>query len=335
MRISMLVLPAVLFLAPGAARADSVADFYRGKQLQFFIRAAPGGNYDLYTRLLARHIVRHVPGNPSAVPVNMPGGGGLTALLHTENVAPHDGTAFTMITQTQPMDQALGIDKSKVDVRTMNWIGNMSDENLFIVTRKDSPTKTLDDARHRVTTLAATGAGGSESSLVPIANQVIGTKFKNVFGYRSSPEFNLAMERGEVDGRLTTNLRLLFASKPGGAANFHIIFQTGMKTDKEYPEVPLLREQGKTDNDRLVLDFISRVMSLARPVATNSNVPPERVEAMRRAFDATMKDPQFLAEANQLQFQISPWTGEELQETVREIIDSPPAVLDQIRKAIH
>src|SRR5215470_15993119 len=117
MRIRDCVLPLVVLFAAPAARADSVADFYKGKQLQFFIRAAPGGNYDLYTRLLARHIVRHIPGNPTAIPMNMPGGGGLTSLNYFDKVAPHDGTALTMVTQTQPMDQALGLDKSNVDMR--------------------------------------------------------------------------------------------------------------------------------------------------------------------------------------------------------------------------
>src|SRR5262245_46576753 len=147
---------------PTGSLADPVADFYRGKQLKVIIRAGPGGNYDLYLRLLARHIVRFIPGNPTAVPMNMPGGGGLTALNYFDKVAPHDGTALTMVTQTQPMEQALGLDRSKIDMRALNWIGNMSDENLFVVTRRASSTRTLEDARQRETTLAATGAGGSE-----------------------------------------------------------------------------------------------------------------------------------------------------------------------------
>jgi tripartite-type tricarboxylate transporter receptor subunit TctC len=318
-----------------SALAQPVADFYRGKQLKVTIRAAPGGNYDLYLRLLARHIVRHIPGNPTAVPMNMPGGGGLTSLNYFDKVAPHDGTALTMVTQTQPMDQALGLDKSNIDMRGLNWIGNMSDENLFLLTRRSSATKTLEDAKQRETTLAATGAGGSEVILVSILNQFLGTRFKNIIGYRNSPEMNLAMERGETEGRITTNLRALFASQPSGVAGFNLILQTGMRVDKDQPNLPLLRNLSRTPNDKLAFDFISRTMALARPVATNDNVPPERVEALRRAFDATMKDAEFLAEARQQDLDISPWTGEELRKTVVEIVNAQGAVLEQIRKAIQ
>ena len=129
-------------LAQPAAAADPVADFYRGKQIKLYIRAAPGGNYDIYSRLLGRHIGRFIPGNPSVLPINMPGGGGLVALNYVANVAPRDGTVLTMITQSFPMDQTLGLDRNlKVDLRTLNWIGNMSETNEFFYTAKSSPTR--------------------------------------------------------------------------------------------------------------------------------------------------------------------------------------------------
>ena len=132
------------------AFADEVEDFYRGKQIQFIIRAAPGGNYDLYLRTLGRHMMKYIPGNPAMTPVNMPGAGGLTALTHFDKVAPHDGTAITMVTATTAMDQALGTDPHlRTDVGALNWLGNVSDENLFLVTRADSPTKTIDDMRSK------------------------------------------------------------------------------------------------------------------------------------------------------------------------------------------
>ena len=321
--------------APNVALADPAADFYRGKQLKVIIRAAPGGNYDLYLRLLARHIVRYIPGNPTAVPMNMPGGGGLTSLNYFDKVAPHDGTALTMVTQTQPMDQALGLDKSGIDMRALNWIGNMSGENSFLVTHRTSPTKTLEDAKQRETTLAATGAGGSEVMLVSILNQFLGTKFKNIIGYRNSPEMNLAMERGETDGRITTNLRALFAAHANGADGFNVLVQVGLQADKDHASVPLLRAFARQPNQQLVFDFISQTMALARPVATNDGVPAERVAALRRAFDATMQDAEFLTEAKRQDLDISPWTGDELQKTVTDIVNTEPVILDQIRKALE
>jgi tripartite-type tricarboxylate transporter receptor subunit TctC len=334
MRIPFCVAAACFLAAPSLASAEPVADFYRGKQLSVIIRAAPGGNYDQYLRLLARHFVRHVPGNPTAVPMNMPGGGGLTALNYTENVAPHDGTAITMVTQTTPMDQALGLDKNlKVDMRRLNWLGNMSDENTFLVTKAESATKTLEDAKLREATLSATGAGGSEVILVQVLNNVLGTKFKNILGYRSSPEMNLAMQRGETEGRVTTNLRALFATTD--RSDYHVIVQAGIKKDPNYPNVPLLGELGRNDDDRLALAFISRVMALARPVATNSDVPPERLAALRGAFDETMRDPEFLAEAKLQDLDVSPWTGPELERIVKDILDTPAPIKERIRQALQ
>src|SRR5262245_51757911 len=210
MRIRSLVAAVSFFvLAADCATADPIAHFYKDKQLKFIIRANPGGNYDLYMRLLARHIGKHLPGNPATIPMNMPGGGGLTALNYFDKVAPHDGTALTMVTQTVPMDQALELDPNlKVDMRRLNWLGNMRDENMFLVLMRNAPTRSLDDAKRRDTALAGTGAGGAEVSLLAIVNHVLGTRFKIVHGYRSSPEMNLAMQRGEVEGRIMTNLRL-------------------------------------------------------------------------------------------------------------------------------
>src|SRR6266852_1531112 len=197
--IAVIAAIAVAALAAPAI-AEPVADFYRGKQIKIYIRAAPGGNYDIYSRLLGRHIARFIPGNPTVQPINMPGGGGLVALNYVGNVAPRDGTVLTMITQSFPMDQALGLDKNlKIDMRSLSWIGSMSNTNEFLFTAKSSPTKTLDDARRRETVVAATGIGSIATQLTAVYNNMLGTKFKVIYGYPSGPDMTLAMERGEVD----------------------------------------------------------------------------------------------------------------------------------------
>jgi tripartite-type tricarboxylate transporter receptor subunit TctC len=335
MRAPGLIAVAALLLLPTPLCAQTT-DFYAGKQLRFIIRAAPGGNYDLYMRTLARHMVKYIPGKPEAVPVNMPGGGGLTALNYTVNVAPHDGTVLTMVTQTTPMDQALGRDKAlTIDMRKLNWIGNMSDENLFLVTTRASATKSLADATKRVTPLAATGAGGVEVILASALNSALDTKFRNILGYRSGPEMNLAMQRGEAEGRTTTNLRALFAGSPKGAADFNVIVQAGLRKSPDHPNVPLMRELARNADQKVVLDFISRTLSLGRPVATNQNVPQERVAILRKAFDAAVRDPEFLAEARKQDLDISPWSGAELQQVVVDIVDTPADALARIRRAIE
>jgi tripartite-type tricarboxylate transporter receptor subunit TctC len=320
----------------GPAGADPVEDFYRGKQIKLYIRAAPGGNYDIYSRLIGRHIGRFLPGNPTVLPINMPGGGGLLALNYVANVARHDGTVLTMITQSFPMDQALGLNRTlKVDLRTLNWIGNMSDTNEFFFTTASSSTKTLQDARRRETPVAATGAGSIMTQLAALYNNMLGTKFKVIYGYPSGPDMTLAMERGEVEGRSTSNPQVLGASKAEVVAKYNFLIQAGLRKLPGYEEVPLLRELAGNAEQQAVFDFISRAAVIARPIVTNPDVPPERVAALRRAFDATMADPDFIREAQLQGLEISRTGGQELAKIIADMLDTPPAVLAKIAKAIE
>jgi tripartite-type tricarboxylate transporter receptor subunit TctC len=324
-----------LALFAASASADPVEDFYRGKQIRMYIRAAPGGNYDVYSRILGRHMTRYIPGNPMFVPVNMPGGGGLVALNFVANAAPRDGTVMSMITQSFPMDQALGLDKNlKVDMRTLNWIGNMSNTNEFLFTAKSSPTRTLDDARRRETVIAATGLGSIVTQLSAVYNSVLGTRFKVIYGYPSGPEMSLAMERGEVEGRSTSNPQVLGATTAEVLAKYNFIIQAGPRKIPEYEAMPLLRDLARTDDEAKILAFLSNAVAIARPVVTNTGVPPERVAALRRAFDATLADPVFLEDAARQSLEIGAKSGEELQQMVADLIDTSPAVLEQVRRAI-
>jgi len=323
-------------LAQPAAAADPVADFYRGKQIKLYIRAAPGGNYDIYSRLLGRHIGRFIPGNPSVLPINMPGGGGLVALNYVANVAPRDGTVLTMITQSFPMDQALGLDRNlKVDLRTLNWIGNMSETNEFFYTAKSSPTRTLADARARVTPVAATGAGSIMTELAAVYNNMLGTRFKVIYGYPSGPDMTLALERGEVEGRSTSNPQVLGTSKAEVAAKYNFLIQAGLRKFPDYEEVPLLRELAESAEQQAVFDFISNAVVIARPLVTNAQVPPERVQALRRAFDAAMADPQLREEGRRENLDIEARSGEELRGIIAEMLATPPAIRALVAQAIE
>jgi tripartite-type tricarboxylate transporter receptor subunit TctC len=327
-----------VFIAVPAA-ADPVADFYKGKQIRVVIRAAPGGNYDRYSRLLIRHMVRYIPGHPDGVPVNMPGGSGLTALNYVTEVHPKDGTVLTMVTQTFPMQQALGLNrKLTADMRALNWIGNMSDANSFLLTSAKSKTRTLDDAKRRETIIAVPSMSDTSAWLVLVTNSTLGTKFKLVPGYTSGPNMNLAMERGEVEGRGTSNPRSLLPGGvnkgPDGRPLFNFILQWGLTKDADYPDVPLLRALAKDADQQSIFDFVSSVASLARPVATSAGVPPERVAALRRAFAATMKDTDFLAEAKKQGMEITPMGGEALQKVVTSIVNAPPGVVAKVKAAV-
>lgn len=328
----------MLMLAAGSAAADPVADFYRGKQIQFIIRTPVGGDYDSYSRLVARHIGKHIPGRPSVVPINMPGGGGIIAANHVGLVAPKDGTVLTMVSQGLPVDQALGLNPSlRTDMRAFNWIGNVVNANQLIVTWHTSPTKSLADAKRRVTTIGSTGAGSISTQLPAFYNNVLGTKFKIIVGYPGGNEVDLAMERGEVEGRGTNTLTGYATSKPHYLTEKLIIplLQVGMAKEPELPQVPLLLDQASKPEDKVLLEYMSRAITVGRPIGTSPGVPPERVAALRRAFDLTLKDPEFIAEAKAQNAEIRPMSGSELAAVIRSLIDTPKPILDRVKVAIE
>jgi tripartite-type tricarboxylate transporter receptor subunit TctC len=322
-----------------AAAADPVADFYKGKQIRVVIRASPGGNYDLYSRLLIRHMVRFIPGNPAALPVNMPGGSGLTALNYVADVHPKDGSVLTMVTQSFPLEQALRLnDKLKVDMRRLSWIGNMSDASSFLLTSARSPTRSIDDAKRRETIIGVPSVADTSAWLTQVTNRTLGTRFKLVPGYSSGPDMNLAMERGEIDGRGTSNPVAMLPGgvnqAPDGRPLFHFILQWGLEKNTDYGDVPALSELATNAEQKIVFDFVSKVASLSRPIATNADVPVERIAALRHAFDATMRDAEFLAEARKQAMEIRPMGGADLQRLVAEIVDAPAPVVETMRQVM-
>ena len=318
------------------ASADPVASFYAGKQVQFIIRTGPGGGYDQYSRLLARHIGAHIPGNPTVVPVNMPGGGGIIAANYVALAAPKDGTILTMVSQGLPVDQALSLHKTlKADLRTFHWIGNLSNSNQVLVTWHTSPTKTLDDARRRETVIGTTGAGSISTQLPALYDNVLGLKLKLIFGYPDEG-VNLAMERGEVEGRGTNTWASYKSETPQYVSQKLIIpiLQSGLTKDRDLPDVPLLRDLATNSREKAVLDYMSEAVSVGRPVATTPGVPADRVAALTKAFDDTLKDPDFLRDAKAERADINPMSGPELAKVIDDLINAPPALRDQVRAAL-
>jgi hypothetical protein len=214
----------------------------------------------------------------------------------------------------------------------------MSDAQSFLLTSHLSQTRTLDDAKQRETIIGVPSLADASAWLTLVTNGTLGTKFKLVPGYTSGPNMNLAMERGEIDGRGTSNPKAMFAggaeTGPDGKPLFNLLLQWGLTKNKDYPQVPLLRELATNAEQQVVFDFVGAVASLARPVATNAGVPPERVAALRRAFDATMQDPEFLSEAKRQIMEIAPTRGEDLQKIIADIVSAPPAVIEKVREAV-
>jgi tripartite-type tricarboxylate transporter receptor subunit TctC len=338
MRKIALAVILVLALAAAPAFADPIADFYKGKQMRLIIRTGPGGSYDLYARLLAVHIGRHIPGNPTVVPVNMVGGGGIKAANYVATVAPKDGTILTIVSQGLAVDQALGLTSGlQADLRDFHWIGNMSSANQVTVTWHTSPTQTLDDAKKRETVIGTTGAGSISTQLPAVYNNLLGTKIKLVLGYPDGADINLAMERGEVEGRATNPWSSYKASNPRYVEEKLItpFIQVGMEKDPDLPNVPLMRDLAKNAEEQEILDFMSRSVSIGRPIATTPGVPAERVAALRKAFDETLKDPEFLADADKQRLEIQAMTGEQLAQLIKSVIETPAAIRDKVKLAIE
>src|SRR5712671_5534185 len=337
-KLSRAVVFGALFIACTPAMADTVSDFYRGKQIRFIVRTTPGGDYDQYSRLLARFMGKYIPGNPAIVANNMPGGGGITAANYMAQVAPRDGTVIGIVSQGLAADQALGMSPQlKADLREFNWIANVIYSNQLLVVWKTSPTQTIEDAKRRVTTIGTTGAGSASVQYPAFYNNVLGTKFKIVFGYPGGQHIDLAMERGEVEGRGTNPYSGWMASKPTWIPQKLIIplIQAGLEKEQALPDVPLITEQPVKPGDEPLLQFMGRASSVGRPFATTPGVPTERIEALRAAFAATVKDPEFITAATQENMEIRPMTGEKLQDIIIGLLGAPQDVRERMKIALQ
>ena len=326
-------------LWPGLGRAQEpsssdVANFYRGKQMRIIIRSGPGGGFDLYSRLLARHIVKHIPGNPTMVAQNMPAGGGIAAISYVGEIGPQDGTVVTMIGQSLPLDQALGYTPSfKQDLRTFHWIGNLSDSNLLTYTWRARGIESMNDARQREVLLGSTGAGDVASWIPELYNKVLGTQFKIINGYTGFAQVKLAMERGEIEGFGANPLASIVSTQPQLMQDrlIAILVQVGLRKEKELPDVPLLTELARTDDEREILGFITKAMSVGRPIGVGPGVPMDRVRALRKAFDATLTDPDFIAEAKKSRMDIGPMDGVTVQRLIEEVQSAPAELRTKVR----
>ena len=336
----MLALPAVFAIgvAASSARADAISDFYAGKKkITLVIGYGPGGGYDEYARTLARFMGDHIPGKPTLVPQNMPGAGSRTAANWLANIAPKDGTVVATLSQTTPTDQALGQPGIRFDVRTLNWIGNMIVVNNTLAVWHTSGVKTIEEATKKELAIGATGAS-SPSVLYPQAsNNMLGTKFKIITGYPGGGDINIALERGEVDGRGSNSWASWKSTKADWLRDkkINILFQVGPKRESDLPDVPLWSELGKTPEQRKVLEILSGDVAVGRPIVSPPALPTDRVKALRAAFDATMKAPDFIDATAKQKMDINPMGGEELQRIVGKIVEVSPEVVALVKKAIE
>jgi tripartite-type tricarboxylate transporter receptor subunit TctC len=337
-KIAAAALIGVLAFASAPAMADAVSDFYRGKQIRVIVRTTPATDYDQYSRLIARFMGKYIPGNPSMIVVNMPGGGGITAANYFTQVAPHDGTVIGIVSQGLAADQALGMSPQlKADLREFNWIANVIFSNQLLAVWHTSPTKTIEEAKQRVTTIGTTGAGSASVQYPAFYNNVLGTKFKIVFGYPGGAHIDLAMERGEVEGRGTNPYSSYMGSHPDWIPRRLLIplVQSGIEKEPELPDVPLITELPVRPADKPLLEFMARASTVGRPLATTPGVPADRVAALRAAFAAMIKDPEFIAAAATEKMEVRPQTGAQLQDIIFALISSPADVRERMKIALQ
>ena len=321
-------------LAPSAGRTQSPAEFYKGKTIELAIGTSVGGGYDAYGRMLARSMGKYIPGNPTIVPRNMEGAGGVRLASHLYNTAPKDGTAFGTINRSAGFEPLLGNKGAQFDATRFSWIGSTNNEVSVCVAWHTTGITRFDDLLTHELVVGATGPSADTYQFPKIANAVLGTKFKIVTGYPGGNDVDLAMERGEVAGRCGwswTSVKGLHQPWLDRKA-INILYQMGLSKHRDLPDIPLVIDLARTDEERAILKLIFARQVMAWPFLAPPGTPADRVEALRKAFLQTMQDKDFLAEAEKAGLEITPVAGEDIQKLVAQIYATPAPI---VRKAVE
>lgn len=325
----------IALLVPlAAAGADEISDFYRGKRITILISAPPGTGYDTYARLLARNLPSHIPGNPTMVPQNMPGAGGMTLLNQAYNTGARDGTLVFTLHFTLPLYQAMGGRGVRFDAAKIVGLGRLLASNAVIGVwaKSKSNVRTLSDAIKRESVIGSTGTSSNATIYPTILNNMLGTKFKIVSGYSGEGDIFLAMERGEVDGFGSYSYLTFKATKPDYLTKklFYPIVQWGAQREEEWSNVPTAIDAAKTPIDKRAMELASSGPDIGFSYFMPPDVPAARVRALRAAFGEMIKDPAFLAEAKRGNLPLRTATGEQMEALVRNVLSATPDVINRL-----
>jgi tripartite-type tricarboxylate transporter receptor subunit TctC len=333
-RSCMMFAAGLLLASAGAAHAQSVADFYRGKTINVLIGVGVGGEYDLQARLVARHIGKHIPGNPLVVPQNMTGAGGIKMANYLFTQAAKDGTYIGMLGNNFPATEAVGAQGVQFQSVKFNWLGSMAPvvETMAVLT--STGVKTVDDLRKKEIVAGASGKGAITYIYPSMMNEFLGTKFKIVTGYPGGNQINLAMERAEVQARNNT-WSSWKATKPTWLRDklITIIVQAGPRAPDL--DAPSVESFAKSADDRKLIELVTSGTHLGRPMATTPDLPADRLKALRDAYRATMADPEFRAESAKSGFEIDPVYGEDMQKIVEKIMSTPKTLASRAKHLVE
>jgi tripartite-type tricarboxylate transporter receptor subunit TctC len=310
------------------ASAQDPKAFYAGKTVELYIGYSAGGGYDAYARLVARHLGKHVPGNPTVVPVNMPGAGSLKLANWLSSVAPRDGTVLGAVARGVAFAPLLDVRGTDYDAAKFNWIGSANDEVSVCVAWHTSGTKRFEDLKKKELVVGGTGATADTDQFPKILRGILGARLRVISGYPGGNDINLAMERGEVHGRCGWSWSSVVSTRPDWLkeGKIHVLIQLAMSKHEDLPDVPLVTDLATTPEDRKMLRLVFARQVMGRPFVAPPGVPAERVTALRDAFLATLRDPDLLAEARKAQLEITPVSGQAVQALVEEAYDTPKAL---------
>ena len=326
------VLFTAAFFLSGAAQADAVSDFYKGRSVEIVVGAGAGGGYDANGRLIARHLGRFIPGNPNVVVTNMPGGGGITATNVLYNVSSKEGLVLGTFSNSMLTEPLLGTEAIKFDPSKFSWIGSVSREDGVCVTSAASGVKTWADVLSKEV-LAGTTAPGTTTYLYPtLLNRMFGAKFKLITGYPDGSSIILALDRGEISAVCQTYSSLNIAHPDWlPQKKVFAVVSMGLGRNPELADIPSIIEIARTDGERQMLKIVLAPTVAGRPLTAPPNVPAERIAALRAAFDAMVKDEGFLADAKKSRIEVQPTSGPEIDKLVQEIFATPKDVIQQVR----
>jgi tripartite-type tricarboxylate transporter receptor subunit TctC len=323
------------FVAAGATPAAAQADVLAGKSVQMIIGFGPGGGYDLWARTLGRHIGKHLPGNPNVVPQNMPGAGSFTAASYIFNIAPKDGSALGIIARDAALGPLTGASGARFDPTRLSWIGTPTKETNVCIAFHTAQVKSVQDLYDKQLILGDTGPGTGTRSYPKALNELLGMKFKLVGGFPASSDVFLAMERGEVDG-ICESLDSIKIRRPDWipSGKVAILFQGGAEPNPELKDVPFVRDLARTPEQKQAIEFLYAGQGIGRPFVAPPDLPAERLKMLRDAFNATMKDADFIAETKKSKLELEPEDGEHLAALIAKIYATPKPIVDKIANLI-
>src|SRR5947207_9164142 len=331
--ISLLAIVAL----PISGAAQTVEQFYKGKSVPLIVGGGVAGGYDVYARTFARHMSKHIPGNPSIVPKNVPAAGGIAAANMLYTVAERDGSTIGAFPNNVPMDPLFNNPGARYDALKLNWLGSIGKLQTVCASWHTSPIKTIEAARAREVIVAAAGAASNTAIMPKVLNALLGTKFKVVAGYDPGSGLTLSIERGESEGICGLSWSTMKASRPHWIRDklLNVIVQMGLEKLPDLPTVPAALDLVADPAKKQVLELILTRQEPGRPIAAPPGVPSERVAALRRAFDATMTDPEFVAEAGKLQMEIEPLTAAQIDALLATAYGAPRPIVQQAAELLE